>query len=532
MILAGGKGARLGALTDHTAKPAIHFGGNYRIIDYTLINCAYSGIDTVGVLTQYRASGLYDYLHNNSAWEWDKPDGGLHMLSSSDVGAPYTGTANAVYNNIEFIDRYNPEHVLILSGDHIYKMDYRKMLRFHSEKNADATISVVSVPWEETYRFGIIDAVDDGRITAFTEKPHEPKSNLASMGIYIYKWNCLKQYLTDDHNNICSDHDFGKDVIPAILSAGAKLYAYNFNGYWRDVGTLLSLWEANMDLLSENHNIKLNKKYRQKFMSGSSDAPKYTSQHLNIKNCIVSDGCDIYGRIENSVVYGAATVAEGALVVDSVLMPGAVIGRNTNIFKTFIGHNAIIGEDVSIGTNFGTTMYCDDKLCSNGISLIGPGVYINNNMKIAKNSHVVIWNDSYLLGNEQIDRQHKQLFELVSDLTASCLDGSAAAKLKEAMDFLLDYTVRHFSDEEALQLQYCYPEYDEHKQQHEDFALTISVLAHRFSEKGSSEKLSSEVTRIVARWLIEHIQREDKKIRKHIQSRLLQQGQTATIGGG
>jgi len=521
MILAGGKGARLGALTDHSAKPAIHFGGVYRIIDFTLSNCAHSGIDTVGILTQYCFEELHNYISGSRTWVLAKDESdGLCMLPSSDTGSPYSGTADAIYKNIKYIERFNPEHVLILSGDHIYKMDYRKMLKFHKKSNADVTISVISVPWEDASRFGILNAGEDGRITEFTEKPNEPKSNKASMGIYIFKWEKLKQYLIDDKNNSESDNDFGKNIIPAALAAGEKLYAYQFDGYWRDVGTVLSLWEANNELLSKAPNIDIMDKYWQVFIKNPANLT-YISNHLNIKNSLISDNCDLYGRVENSIICENVTVAEGAIVADSILLPGAVIGRNSKIFKTFIGHNAIIAENASIGVDSGITMYHDDKICSNGISLICPGVYIEENMKIAKNSHILIWNDSYKLGNDRIDKQHMQIFELARELVASCMtciDGSNADRTQKTLAFLSDYAINHFRDEENLQIQYSYPEFREHKQQHEDFKLTISVLAHKYAERGSSEKLANNITGIVVRWLVEHIQREDKKIGKYLHS--------------
>ena len=363
MILAGGKGARLGALTDYAAKPAIPFGGSNRIIDFTLNNCACSGMKTVGVLTQYRASELHNYIGNNSAWTWDS-GGGLYMLPASDTGAPYTGTANAVYHNMEFIERYAPEHVLILSGDHIYEMDYRDMLRFHSEKNADATISVVSVPWEEAFRFGVMNTDAGGRITYFTEKPAEPKSNLASMGVYLFKWSRLKQYLADDQNNPRSGHDFGKNLIPAMLSAGEKLYAYQFDGYWRDVGTLLSLWESNMDLLRQPMPIDMDDERWRIYARNPGMPPHYVAPGARTANTLMTEGCEVYGEVRGSVLFAGVRVEAGAQVLDAVIMPHAVVARGARIMRAIVAEDAVIGAGCSIGEPAG------------GIAVIGPGAVL------------------------------------------------------------------------------------------------------------------------------------------------------------
>jgi glucose-1-phosphate adenylyltransferase len=514
MILSGGKGARLGTLTDYMAKPAVHFGGIYRIIDFTLSNCANSGIHTAGVLTQYRSEELHHYIADSRAWNTEK-EGGLFMLPSSEVGASYSGTADAIYKNMEFIDRLNPTHVLVLSGDHIYKMDYRKMLAFHKETDADATIAVKPVLWEDAPRFGIMSVDGNGLVTEFAEKPEEPKSSLASMGIYIFKWEKLKKYLTDDENKENSDHDFGKNIIPAALTGGGRLCAYPFGGYWRDVGTVLSLWEANMELLRANPEIDINDEYWRMFLKHA-PAITYIPHRLNIKNSLVAEGCDIYGRVENSIVCKGVTVADGALVVDSVLMPGAAIGRNARISKALIGERATVSENANIGTNFGCDMYCDNTICANGVSLVGPGVYVAGNMKISKNSHVIAWNDSLKLGNETIDCQHKKMFDMADELIGACLAGSAAEKLRELLNFLSEYIGNHCGNEENLLLRYGYPGYGEHKQLHEDLIFIIGVLQYKFSENESSEKLAGDITNVLVRMITEHIRHEDKRIARFI----------------
>jgi len=388
MVLAGGNGERLGALTNDVAKPSVYFGGRYRIIDFTLSNCAHSGIDTLGVLTQYRALELHDYINNGQAWKLDNPIGGVFMLPSSQRKSTYTGTANAIYQNISFIDKFNPEHVLILSGDHIYKMDYRKMLDFHKKTKADATISVASVPWEEAPRFGIMNTARDGRITEFAEKPIRPKSNLASMGIYIFKWSSLKRYLENDQYNSRSAHDFGKNIIPAMLSSNEKMYAYEFDGYWMDVGTVQSLWESNMDLLREDPLIDLYDEKWEIFTRSRYRAPRCLPTAAGAKRSIVAEGCHVYGKVSNSVIFDSVTICEGAEVVDSVVMPGTYIGKNAKIRKSIFGANAWIGDNTEIGADFGLDDFINNEICSKDISLVGPGVYVNEGFKIGKNSYL------------------------------------------------------------------------------------------------------------------------------------------------
>ncbi|MBR2731569.1 MAG: glucose-1-phosphate adenylyltransferase, partial [Clostridia bacterium] len=327
MLLAGGQGSRLGILTKSIAKPAVPYGGKYRIIDFPLSNCVNSGIDTVGVLTQYQPLELNDYIGNGQSWDLDRANGGVHILSPYQQikGTEwYKGTANAIYQNINFIERYDPEYVLILSGDHIYKMDYSKMLDFHKEKNADCTIAMLEVPWEEASRFGLMFVDDDGAITAFEEKPKNPKSNKASMGVYMFTWKKLREYLIADENDPDSSNDFGKNVIPAMHGAGERMFAYKFDGYWKDVGTIDSLWEANLDLLNPKANIDLSDSSWRIYCKNLSTAPHYLSGTAKVENSMVSAGCVIGGRIDYSVLFSNVTVEEGAEVDYSIVMPGAV----------------------------------------------------------------------------------------------------------------------------------------------------------------------------------------------------------------
>ena len=330
MLLAGGQGSRLGVLTKNIAKPAVPYGGKYRIIDFPLSNCVNSGIYTVGVLTQYQPLELNEYIGNGGPWDLDRANGGVHILSPYQQikGTEwYKGTANAIYQNIHFIDRYNPEYVAILSGDHIYKMDYAKMLQFHKDKDAACTIAMLEVPWEEASRFGLMFTDDDGRITAFEEKPKEPKSNKASMGVYMFTWSKLRQYLIDDENDPDSSNDFGKNVIPAMHEAGERLFAYGFEGYWKDVGTIDSLWEANLDLLNPKANIDLSDSTWKIYGRGAVTAPQYVSDKAVIENSIAAEGCEIEGKIDYSVLFSNVTVEEGAFVDYSIVMPGAVIKK-------------------------------------------------------------------------------------------------------------------------------------------------------------------------------------------------------------
>lgn len=376
MLLAGGQGSRLYVLTQHMAKPAVPFGGKYRIIDFPLSNCVNSGIDTVGVLTQYQPLVLNEYLGNGQPWDLDRIHGGVHVLPpyQSSLGAQwYKGTANAIYQNIPFVDRYDPEYVLILSGDHIYKMDYDKMLSFHKEKKADCTIAVLQVPMEEASRFGIMTADENGTIVDFEEKPKEPKSDLASMGVYIFSWKKLKQYLIDDENNVDSSKDFGKNIIPAMLGANEKMVAYPFEGYWKDVGTLDSLWEANMDLLNPNVPLELYDPNWKIYSRNPVMPPHYISAVANVQNSRVTEGCSVYGTVDFSVLFAGVTIEEGAVVRDSIVMPGAVIKKNSIVEYAIIGEDVVVEENVIIGER---PEMIDDK-SQWGIAVVGPDVTVS-----------------------------------------------------------------------------------------------------------------------------------------------------------
>ncbi len=387
MLLAGGQGSRLGVLTKNIAKPAVPYGGKYRIIDFPLSNCVNSGIYTVGVLTQYQPLELNDYIGNGGPWDLDRADGGVHILSPYQQiqGTEwYKGTANAIYQNIQFIDRYNPEYVAVLSGDHIYKMDYAKMLQFHKDKDAACTIAMLEVPWEEASRFGLMFTDDDGKITAFEEKPKNPKSNKASMGVYMFTWSKLRQYLIDDENDPNSSNDFGKNVIPAMHEAGEKLFAYGFEGYWKDVGTIDSLWEANLDLLNPKVNIDLSDTTWKIYGRGAASAPQYISDNATVENSIVTAGSEIEGKIDYSVLFNDVTVEEGAFVDYSIVMPGAVIKKGAVVQYAMVAENAIIEEGAVVGEN---PEKCEN-LESWGVSVVGPGVTVGKNAKVKAQSMI------------------------------------------------------------------------------------------------------------------------------------------------
>ncbi|MDR6121969.1 glucose-1-phosphate adenylyltransferase [Bacillus sp. SLBN-46] len=339
MLLAGGKGSRLNSLTKDLAKPAVPFGGKYRIIDFTLSNCANSGIDTVGVLTQYQPLLLNSYIGIGSAWDLDRKDGGVTVLppySESSEVKWYTGTASAIYQNLNYLKQYQPEYVLILSGDHIYKMNYESMLDYHIQKRADVTISLIEVPWVEASRFGIMNTTEDMRIVEFEEKPANPKNNLASMGVYIFSWNVLKEFLEMDERNPDSSHDFGKDVIPMLLEENKKLFAYPFKGYWKDVGTVQSLWEANMDLLGEDCDLDLFDHDWRIYSVNPNQPPQYISPNAVVKESLINEGCTIEGEIEQSVLFQGVTVGSGSIIKESVIMPDATIGNNCLIEKAIV----------------------------------------------------------------------------------------------------------------------------------------------------------------------------------------------------
>lgn len=381
MLLAGGQGSRLYALTRDIAKPAVPFGGKYRIIDFPLSNCVNSGIDTVGVLTQYQPLQLNEYLGNGQPWDLDRIHGGVYVLppyqkiANSDW---YTGTANAIYQNINFINRYAPEYVVILSGDHIYKMDYSKMLEFHKEKQADCTIAVMEVPWEEASRFGIMACDEDKKIYEFAEKPKEPKSNMASMGIYIFTWSKLKKYLEEDEANPESENDFGKNVIPAMLQNGERMYAYAFQGYWKDVGTIDSLWEANMDLLDPNVPLDLYDDAWKIYARNPVMPPQYVAEGAVTQNSMISEGCIVEGDVDFSILFAGVTVEKGAVVHDSIIMPGSVIKAGAVVEYSIVAENVVVGENAQVGDR---PENIEDK-ANWGVTVIAKGIHIGKNAKV------------------------------------------------------------------------------------------------------------------------------------------------------
>lgn len=354
MILAGGRGSRLHNLTQKVAKPAVSYGGKYRIIDFPLSNCANSGIDVVGVLTQYESILLNSYVAAGRRWGLDAKDSGVYVLpprEKSDANLDvYRGTADAISQNIDFIDTYSPEYLLILSGDHIYKMNYARMLAFHKESKADATIAVIEVPMKEASRFGIMNTDETGRIVEFEEKPEHPKSNLASMGIYIFNWKLLRKTLLADMKNADSSHDFGKDIIPALLNDEKKLCAYKYKGYWKDVGTIDSLWEANMDLLDKNNALDLNDPAWKIYTEDVTALPQYIGADAVVDRAFITQGCVVNGKVKNSVLFTGAKVAEGAQVIDSVLMPGAEVAEGAVVTRTLVADGVKIGKNAVVGS--------------------------------------------------------------------------------------------------------------------------------------------------------------------------------------
>ena len=354
MILAGGRGSRLHELTNKVAKPAVAYGGKYKIIDFPLSNCANSGIDVVGVLTQYESVLLNSYVAGGSSWGLDARDSGVFVLpprEKSDVNLNvYRGTADAISQNIDFVDSYEPEYILILSGDHIYKMNYAKMLKYHKENNADATIAVIEVPMKEASRFGIMNTdTETGQIVEFEEKPEHPKSNLASMGIYIFNWKLLRKMLVADMKNESSNHDFGKDIIPTLLNDGKRLFAYKFKGYWKDVGTIDSLWEANMDLLDKKSGLNLDDRTWKIYTEDTPTFPQYISETADVKNAYITQGCAVEGKVHNSVLFTGAQVGEGAQVLDSVLMPGAIVEAGAVVQRALVADGVKIGSQAVVG---------------------------------------------------------------------------------------------------------------------------------------------------------------------------------------
>ena len=378
MLLAGGQGSRLYALTQRLAKPAVPFGGKYRIIDFPLSNCVNSGIDTVGILTQYQPMVLNEYIGNGQPWDLDRLIGGVHVqppyqkASGSDW---YKGTANAIYQNIPFIERYNPKYVIILSGDQICKQDYSDFLRFHKEKGAEFSVAVMEVPWEEASRFGLMVTDENDKITAFQEKPKEPKSNLASMGIYIFNWDVLKKYLIEDEADLESENDFGKNVIPSLLRDGRDMYAYHFSGYWKDVGTISSLWEANMEVLDPEHSgIDL---FEDDWKIYSRNSGKTGHRILDtgvVENSMVTDGCRIAGHVKHSILFSGVSVEEGAEIEDAVVMGGTVIKKGASVKHCIVAENVVIGENAVVGEM--------PKDGAGSVATIGSGVYIGDGAKV------------------------------------------------------------------------------------------------------------------------------------------------------
>ena len=379
MLLAGGQGSRLYALTQNLAKPAVPFGGKYRIIDFPLSNCVNSGIDTVGILTQYQPIVLNEYIGNGQPWDLDRLNGGVHILppyqkaSGSDW---FKGTANAIYQHISFIDRYDPEYVIILSGDQICKQDYSEFLAFAKEKNADFSVAVMEVPWDEASRFGLMVTDENARITEFQEKPKNPKSNLASMGNYIFKWQVLRKYLIEDELDEESENDFGKNIIPNLLKDGCGMYAFRFDGYWKDVGTIPSLWEANMEVLDpENSGIDLFDENWKIFSRNSGMTGHTIAKGAVVENSMITDGCKVKGTVKHSILFAGVKVEAGAVIEDAVVMGGSTIKAGAVVKHCIVGENVVIGENTTVGG-------------ADGVATVGPGVCVGANAKISANAMV------------------------------------------------------------------------------------------------------------------------------------------------
>ncbi len=377
MLLAGGQGSRLYALTRDVAKPAVPYGGKYRIIDFALSNCTNSGIDTVGVLTQYQPLVLNDYIGNGQPWDLDKQYGGVHVLSPFETkeGADwFQGTANAIYQNMRFIERYDPEYVIVLGGDHIYKMDYSKMVEFHERNEADGTIAVIDVSLEEASRFGIMTCDAEGRVVDFTEKPAHPKSTLASMGIYVFTWQKLKKYLIENENANTGSKDFGKDIIPSMLANGERLFGYTFEGYWKDVGTLDSLWEANMDLLSPSVPLDLYDPSWKIYARHNNMPPQYIGDSAHIENSMITEGSSINGQVDFSVIFSGVVIEEGAVVNYSILMPSTVVKSGAVVEYAIVGENCVVES----GAKVGISPECVENRDEWGIAVVGHNVTISS----------------------------------------------------------------------------------------------------------------------------------------------------------
>ncbi len=381
MLLAGGQGSRLGVLTKNLAKPAVPFGGKYRIIDFPLSNCVNSGIETVGVLTQYQPLILNEYIGNGQPWDLDRMNAGVHILppyQNSKKFDWYKGTANAIYQNIAFIDRYDPDYVVILSGDHIYKMDYSEMVAYHKENDAACTIAEIEVPMEEASRFGILNTNPDGSIYEFDEKPKVPKSNKASMGIYVFSWDKLRKYLIEDEADPNSSNDFGHDILPKMLNCGERMMAFEFDGYWKDVGTIDSLWESNMDLLNPKVEMKLNDESWRIYSRNPIRPPHYIAEKASVQAALITEGCSIYGNVDSSVIFSNVIIENGATVSDSIIMPGAVIKSGATVQYAIIGEDAVIGEGAVIGKrpeevedldNWGVAVVGQDCIIKPGVTI-------------------------------------------------------------------------------------------------------------------------------------------------------------------
>ena len=384
MLLAGGQGSRLYALTQNLAKPAVPFGGKYRIIDFPLSNCVNSGIDTVGILTQYQPVVLNEYIGNGQPWDLDRLYGGVHVLPpyQKATGSDwFKGTANAIYQHISFIDRYDPEYVIILSGDQICKQDYSEFLAFHKEKGADFSVAVMEVPWEEASRFGLMVTDENAQITEFQEKPKNPKSNLASMGNYIFKWSILRKYLIEDELDPNSDNDFGKNIIPNLLKDGCKMFAHRFDGYWKDVGTIPSLWEANMEVLDPEHSgIDLFDENWKVYSRNSGMTAHKISGTAVVENSMITDGCRVDGTVKHSILFAGVKVEAGAVVEDAVVMGNAVIKAGAQVKHCIVAENAVVGENAIVGA----MPEGDVK----GVATIGPDVVVGANAKVGPNAMV------------------------------------------------------------------------------------------------------------------------------------------------
>lgn len=378
MLLAGGQGSRLGVLTKNRAKPAVPYGGKYKIIDFPLSNCAHSGIDTVGVLTQYQPLELNSYIGTGAPWDLDCMFGGAYVLPpyvKGESGQWYSGTANAIYQNSFFINRYQPKYIIVLSGDHIYKMNYNEMINFHEKNNADATIAVIKVPIEDASRFGIMNTDESLRVIEFDEKPAVPKNNLASMGVYVFTWDVVKEYLNKDAENPDSENDFGKNIIPAMLDGGERMFAYPFDGYWKDVGTVESLWEANMELLQASPELDLHDSSWRIYSKNPNMPPHYVGDTAVINNCLISEGCYIYGTVQNSVLFPGVVVEAGALVKDSIVMQETTIKAGSTVIKSILDEQVLVGENCTIGG--------DDK-----IAVIGANVTVKDGSTVAQGSMI------------------------------------------------------------------------------------------------------------------------------------------------